>query len=119
MNMAALWKLPVIYVCENNLYNEYTHFSETTAGTMSARPRAFGILTEEVDGQDVRAVYNAVRGLVASPAGRRAGIFTLPNISLLRPSRRRRCTLVLSFERRGRAVEVATRPIGAAFPMAD
>jgi len=64
MNMAALWKLPVIYVCENNLYNEYTHFSETTAGTMSARPRAFGILTEEVDGQDVRAVYNVARGLV-------------------------------------------------------
>jgi acetoin:2,6-dichlorophenolindophenol oxidoreductase subunit alpha len=64
MNMAALWKLPVIYICENNLYNEYTHFSETTAGTMSARPRAFGILTEEVDGQDVRAVYNMTRGLV-------------------------------------------------------
>ena len=35
----ALWKLPVIYVCENNLYNEYTHFSETTAGDILTRGR--------------------------------------------------------------------------------
>lgn len=59
MNMAALWKLPVVYVCENNLYNEYTHYSETTAGDIAARPAAFGIPVEEVDGQDVRAVYAA------------------------------------------------------------
>ncbi len=59
MNLASLWKLPVIYVCENNLYNEYTHFSETTAGTMAARPAAFDITTVEVDGQDVRVVYAA------------------------------------------------------------
>ncbi len=64
MNMASLWKLPVIYVCENNLYNEYTHFSETTAGEMSARPKAFGIETEEVDGQDVRTVYATAQRLV-------------------------------------------------------
>ena len=64
MNMASLWMLPVIYVCENNLYNEYTHYSETTAGEIAARPAAFGIHTEEVDGQDVRAVYAAAQRLV-------------------------------------------------------
>ncbi len=60
MNMASLWQLPVIYACENNLYNEYTHYSETTAGDICARASAFGIPAEEVDGQDVRAVYAAV-----------------------------------------------------------
>jgi acetoin:2,6-dichlorophenolindophenol oxidoreductase subunit alpha len=64
MNMASLWKLPVIYVCENNLYNEYTHYRETTAGGLTARAEAFGIPAEEVDGQDVRAVYGATRRLV-------------------------------------------------------
>jgi len=64
MNMAQLWKLPVIYVCENNMYNEYTHFSETTAGQLSARAQAFDIHSVEVDGQDVRAVYLAMQGLV-------------------------------------------------------
>src|SRR5678815_4819458 len=57
MNLAELWKLPVVYVCENNSYNEYTHFSETTSGDIGARAAAFGIPAEEVDGQDARAVY--------------------------------------------------------------
>ena len=65
MNMAALWKLPVIYLCENNLYNEYTHFSETTAGEIAARARAFGIPADEVDGQDVLAVHAATARAVA------------------------------------------------------
>jgi pyruvate dehydrogenase E1 component alpha subunit len=64
MNMASLWALPVVYVCENNLYNEYTHYLEATAGDILARPRAFGIEAAEVDGQDVRAVYAAASGLV-------------------------------------------------------
>lgn len=64
MNMAALWKLPVIYVCENNLYNEYTHYSETTAGDLLGRAQAFGMRVEQVDGQDVRAVYNIAMKLV-------------------------------------------------------
>jgi TPP-dependent pyruvate/acetoin dehydrogenase alpha subunit len=64
MNLAALWKLPVIYVCENNLYNEYTHYSETTAGDILARGTAFGVHAESVDGQDVRAVYATAQKLV-------------------------------------------------------
>jgi pyruvate dehydrogenase E1 component alpha subunit len=64
MNMAQLWNYPVIYVCENNLYNEYTHHSETTAGGMIGRAGAFGIRTVEVNGQDVREVHFTMAELV-------------------------------------------------------
>jgi len=64
MNLATLYKLPVIYVCENNLYTEYTHFTETTAGDILTRGTAFGLQAESVDGQDVRAVYAAAQKLV-------------------------------------------------------
>jgi TPP-dependent pyruvate/acetoin dehydrogenase alpha subunit len=64
MNMAQLWKLPVIYVCENNLYGEYTHHTEAVAGDMLGRARAFGIHAVDVDGQDVRAVNTTMRELV-------------------------------------------------------
>ena len=64
MNLAQLWKLPVIYACENNMYNEYTHYSETTAGDVPARAAAFGLPAETVDGQDVRAVHAAASRMV-------------------------------------------------------
>jgi pyruvate dehydrogenase E1 component alpha subunit len=64
MNMASLWKLPVIYVCENNQYNEYTHYSETTAGEITARAKAFGIYSETINGQDVQLVYETTQQLV-------------------------------------------------------
>jgi pyruvate dehydrogenase E1 component alpha subunit len=64
MNMASLWSLPVVYVCENNQYNEYTHYLEATAGDILARPRAFGIEAREVDGQDVLAVRAQTAELV-------------------------------------------------------
>jgi pyruvate dehydrogenase E1 component alpha subunit len=59
MNMASLWKLPVVYVCENNLYNQYTSYEDVTAGSITARAEAFGIPAEAVDGQDVLAVLEA------------------------------------------------------------
>jgi pyruvate dehydrogenase E1 component alpha subunit len=64
MNMAALWKLPVIYVCENNLYGEYTPCGDTVAGEILGRARAFGIHAETIDGQDVVLVYGTMRRLV-------------------------------------------------------
>jgi TPP-dependent pyruvate/acetoin dehydrogenase alpha subunit len=65
MNMASLWHLPVIYVCEDNLYNEYTHSSESIAGEIGARAGAFGIPVEDVDGQNVWDVYLAATKAVA------------------------------------------------------
>jgi TPP-dependent pyruvate/acetoin dehydrogenase alpha subunit len=84
MNMASLWKLPVIYVCENNLYNEYTHYLETTAGDIGQRAAAFGIPTSEADGQDVREVHAA-----ASEAVRRARSGDGPSFLLFRTYRQK------------------------------
>jgi len=79
MNMAQLWKLPVIYTCENNMYNEYTHYSETTAGEVLARPAAFGIPGESVDGQDVRAVNTVATRMIARARAGEGPSFLLCN----------------------------------------
>ena len=64
MNMAQLWNLPVIYVCENNLYGEYTPTSKSTSGNLLARAEAFGMDNVEINGQDVRLVYQTGQRLV-------------------------------------------------------
>ncbi len=69
MNMASLWKLPVIYVCENNMYNEYTNYRETLAGQVTARAEAFGMPVESVDGQDVQKVYEVMQRLAERARG--------------------------------------------------
>jgi pyruvate dehydrogenase E1 component alpha subunit len=66
MNYAALWKLPVLYVCENNQYGEYTSFDKVTAGgRIAGRGEPFGIPGKIVDGSDVVAVYEATAEMVA------------------------------------------------------
>jgi pyruvate dehydrogenase E1 component alpha subunit len=59
LNFAAVWKLPVVFVCENNLYMEYTPISEVTAVEHPAADRAgsYGLEKIIVDGQDADAVY--------------------------------------------------------------
>jgi len=59
-NMAALWKLPVIYVIENNRYAMGTSVNRASAQTnFSKRGVSFNIPGEQVDGMDIRAVYDA------------------------------------------------------------
>ena len=60
MNMAAIWSLPVIFVCENNGYGEFTAMEDVTAGpSINARGEVFGIPSITVDGMNVRAVRAA------------------------------------------------------------
>ena len=59
LNFAAIWKLPVVFVCENNLWMEYTRTTEITAVPNPAADRAsaYGLESIIVDGNDVDAVY--------------------------------------------------------------
>ncbi|KDN72571.1 acetoin:2,6-dichlorophenolindophenol oxidoreductase subunit alpha [Streptomyces olindensis] len=62
LNLAAVWRLPVLFVCENNLYMEYTPIADVTSVPRPAADRApaHGIPGEVVDGNDVEAVEEAV-----------------------------------------------------------
>lgn len=58
VNMAAIWKLPVVFVCENNLYATETPFAKVTLNTdVASRGAAYGIPGISVDGNDVLTVY--------------------------------------------------------------
>jgi TPP-dependent pyruvate/acetoin dehydrogenase alpha subunit len=66
LNFAAIRKLPVIFVCENNLYGEYTRIEKTTpVEDIAVRAAGYGMPGIIVDGQDVDAVANAMREAVA------------------------------------------------------
>jgi pyruvate dehydrogenase E1 component alpha subunit len=59
INLAAIWQLPVIFVCENNGYAVTTAADRSTAGSIVERARAYGIPADTVDGMDAEAVYEA------------------------------------------------------------
>ncbi|GEM_PF-200296 len=67
LNLAAIWKLPVVFVCENNLYMEYTPISAVTAVEHPAADRAaaYGLAPIVVDGNDVVAVYEVAQAVLA------------------------------------------------------
>ena len=60
MNMAMVWRLPVVFICEHNGYGEFTASAVVTAGTLAARGAVFGMPVEEVDGMDAPSVQDAV-----------------------------------------------------------
>jgi TPP-dependent pyruvate/acetoin dehydrogenase alpha subunit len=66
LNMAQVWRLPVIFVCENNLYGEFSHILHTTPyEDLVIRAASYAMRTELVDGNDVVAVYAAAARAVA------------------------------------------------------
>ncbi|MBZ0288766.1 MAG: thiamine pyrophosphate-dependent dehydrogenase E1 component subunit alpha [Anaerolineae bacterium] len=62
LNMASIWKLPVLFICENNLYGEYSPMARTTPVTdIAVRATAYNMPGIVVDGQDVETVYHEVK----------------------------------------------------------
>jgi pyruvate dehydrogenase E1 component alpha subunit len=71
MNLAALWKVPVLFVCENNGYATTLTVSDSVAGTICGRATAFGIPSSTVDGMDPALVHRAAAEMVEN--ARRGG----------------------------------------------
>jgi pyruvate dehydrogenase E1 component alpha subunit len=65
VNLAAIWNLPVLYVCENNQWQAFVHRSQTMLiDRISSRAAGYGIEGLTVDGNDVEAVYQAAKDAV-------------------------------------------------------
>jgi acetoin:2,6-dichlorophenolindophenol oxidoreductase subunit alpha len=64
MNLAALWRLPMIFVCENNGYATTMATDDAVAGSATGRASAFGLPSARIDGMDVAVVNAAAAGAV-------------------------------------------------------
>jgi len=66
MNLASVWKLPTIFVCQNNLFAEHTTFEKMTGGqNIAGRAEGYGMPGVRVDGNDPEAMYSAFAEAVA------------------------------------------------------
>lgn len=79
MNMAALWKLPVLFVCINNQYGMGTRVDRAAANIdFKERAKAFGLLTsDEIDGTDVESVVSVAKRLVAEARNGNPGFLSV------------------------------------------
>lgn len=65
LNLAALWNLPVVFVCQNNLYAEYTSFADSTrVSSIADRADGYGLIGERCDGCDPAAVHAAAKAAI-------------------------------------------------------
>jgi TPP-dependent pyruvate/acetoin dehydrogenase alpha subunit len=70
LNLAAVWQTPVVFVCENNLYGEYTPLAATTpVADISERAHSYAMPATVVDGQDVEAVFLAASSAIERARG--------------------------------------------------
>jgi pyruvate dehydrogenase E1 component alpha subunit len=71
LNLAAVWALPVVFICENNQYMEYTPIETVTAVKHPAADRApaYGLSPQLVDGNDVEAVYATAAAAIEKARG--------------------------------------------------
>jgi 2-oxoisovalerate dehydrogenase E1 component len=66
LNIAAVWKLPVVFVCQNNLYAEYTSFADSTASeSIASRAPGYGMPGETCDGADPASIHEAASRAIA------------------------------------------------------
>jgi TPP-dependent pyruvate/acetoin dehydrogenase alpha subunit len=75
LNFAKVFSLPALYVCENNVYGEYTRSEEVTAGTAKARAEAMEVPAQVIDGNDLWAVREAAASALAAVRGGEGPVF--------------------------------------------